>query len=143
MDRHVRATAHALAAVHRPWAVEVRCLDLAEEVGELARAVLVTEGHKSTAAPAEEVAEALCGVLVDVFALADHYHVELDELYPCMLARFVDGHRGGLGGAGYDPEVPAMTRRLGGRKDRDDPFGCRAAPGVRLRVLWPRRPGNH
>ena len=75
VDRHVRASACTLAAVHRPWPVEVRCLDLAEEVGELARAVLVAEGHKSTAAPAEEVAEALCGVLVDVFALADHYHV--------------------------------------------------------------------
>ncbi len=105
MDRHVRATACALAVVHRPWPVEVRCLDLAEEVGELARAVLVAEGHKGTAAPAEEVAEALCGVLVDVFALADHYHVELDELYLRMLACLVDGHRGGLGGAGYDPEA--------------------------------------
>ena len=60
---------------------------------------------KGTAAPAEEVAEALCGVLVDVFALADHYHVELDELYPRMLTRLVDGHREGLGGAGYDPEA--------------------------------------
>jgi len=82
VDRHVRATAYVLAALHRPWAVEVRCLDLAEEVGE-----------------------ALCGVLVDVFALADHYHVDLDELYPRMLTRLVDGHRGGLGGTGYDPEA--------------------------------------
>ncbi len=82
MDRHVLATACALAAVHRPWAVEVRCLDLAEEVGELARAVLV-----------------------DVFALADHYHVELDELYPHLLARLVAGHPGGAGGAGNDPEA--------------------------------------
>ncbi len=103
MDRHVRATACALAAVHRPWPVEVRCLDLAEEVGELARAVLVTEGRKGSAAPAEEVAEALCGVLVDVFALADHYHVDLDELYPHLLTRLVDGHRGGLEGAGNGP----------------------------------------
>jgi len=107
VDRHVRATAYALAAVHRPWAVEVRCLDLAEEVGELARAVLVTEGHKSTAAPAEEVAEALCGVLIDVFALADHYHVELDELYPRMLARLIDGHRGGT------PAVPGDDQEAG------------------------------
>jgi len=57
-----------------------RCLDLAEEVGELARAVLV-----------------------DVFALADHYHVELDELYPHLLARPVAGHPGRAGGAGNDP----------------------------------------
>ncbi len=105
MDRHVRATACALAALQRPWPVEVRGLDLAEEVGELARAVLVAEGHKGTAAPAEEVAEALCGVLVDVFALADHYHVELDELYPHLFARLVAGHPGGAGGAGNDPEA--------------------------------------
>ncbi len=108
MDRHVRATACALAAVHRPWPVEVRCLDLAEEVGELARAVLVAEGHKGTTAPVEKVAEALCGVLVDVFALADHYHVELDELYPHLLARLISSHGGKLA-------VPATTRRLGGK----------------------------
>lgn len=63
----VRAgTARAIAAVYRPWVAEVRCLDLAEEVGELARAVLV-----------------------DVFALAEHYRVGLDELYPKLLARMV------------------------------------------------------
>jgi NTP pyrophosphatase (non-canonical NTP hydrolase) len=103
VDRHVRATACALAAVHRPWPVEVRCLDLVEEVGELARAVLVTEGRKGSAAPAEEVDEALCGVLVDVFALADHYHVDLDELYPRLLARLVSDHPGGAGGVGNGP----------------------------------------
>jgi len=44
-------------------------------------------------------------VLVDVFALADHYHVELDELYPHLLARLVAGHPGEAGGAGNDPEA--------------------------------------
>lgn len=43
------------------WPVEVRCLDLAEEIGELARAVLITEGHKPVARDEEHVAEALCG----------------------------------------------------------------------------------
>lgn len=86
MDRHVRATACALAALHRPWPVEVRCLDLAEEVGELARAVLVAEGHKGTPQHRPRMSPKRCaGVLVDVFALADHYHVELDELYPHLV----------------------------------------------------------
>ena len=67
--------------------------------------MLVAEGHKGTAAPAEEVAEALCGGLVDVFALADHYHVELDELYPHLLARLVSDHPGGAGGAGNGPRA--------------------------------------
>lgn len=82
VDRHVRVTVCALAVVHRPWPVEVRCLDLAEEVGEFARAVLV-----------------------DVFALADHYDVKLDELYVHLLARLVSGHPGEAGGAGNGPEA--------------------------------------
>jgi len=49
------------------------------------------------------MSEALCGVLVDVFALADHYHVDLDELYPRLLARLVSDHPGGAGGAGNGP----------------------------------------
>ena len=75
----------AAAAAAADWEgpVEVRFFDMVEEVGELAQAVLV-----------------------DVFALADHYHVELDELYPRMLARLVAGHPGGAaGGAGNDPEA--------------------------------------
>jgi len=44
-------------------------------------------------------------VLVDVFALADHYHVNLDELYPHLSARLVSGHPGGAGGAGNGPGV--------------------------------------
>lgn len=70
----------------------MRCLDLAEEVGELARAVLVAERHKGTAGQgrmSEDIGEALCGVLLDVFALAEHYQVGLDELYPTLLARMV------------------------------------------------------
>lgn len=91
MDQHVRATADTLAGVYRPWPPEVRCLDLAEEVGELARAVLAAEGRK--AAPGvhrEDVGDALCGVLLDVFALADHYRIDLDELYPAMLAQLAN-----------------------------------------------------
>ncbi len=135
MDRHVRATACGLAAVHRPWPVEVRCFDLAEEVGELARAVLVAGGHTGTAAPDEEVAEALC----DVFALVDQYHVELDE-------RFIFTGWGAWSQTTQgESAVPAMAQGPAGRKDRGDPPGQRAAPGVRLRELPPpqRRHGNH
>lgn len=99
MDQHVRATADALAAAYPAWPPEVRCLDLAEEVGELARAVLTAEGHKATpAARREDVGDALCGVLLDVFALADHYRIDLDHLYPTMLARLAStttGHSRG------------------------------------------------
>lgn len=68
------------------WSAEVRCLDLTEEVGELARAVLVAEGRKSTDL-VEPVAQALCGVLCDVFALAEQYQVDLDVQYGDQLAQ--------------------------------------------------------
>ncbi len=68
------------------WSAEVRCLDLTEEVGELARAVLVAEGRKSTDLE-EPVAQALCGVLFDVFALAEQYQVDLDVQYGAQLAQ--------------------------------------------------------
>jgi len=67
------------------WSAEVRCLDLTEEVGELARAVLVAEGRKCTDLE-EPVAQALCGVLFDVFALAQQYQVDLDVQYGDQLA---------------------------------------------------------
>ena len=68
------------------WSAEVRCLDLTEEVGELARAVLVAEGRISTDLE-EPVAQALCGVLFDVFALAEQYQVDLDVQYGDQLAQ--------------------------------------------------------
>jgi len=61
--------------------------------------------HKGSTALVEEVAEALCGVLVDVFALADYYHVELDELYLHLLARLVSSRRGEARGPGNDAEA--------------------------------------
>jgi hypothetical protein len=90
VDRHVRAAACALAAVYRPgrWTCATSTWP---RKGELARTVLV--------------AEALRGALVDAFALADRHPAELDELYPHLVTRLVDGHRGGLGGAGDDQEA--------------------------------------
>ena len=80
------------AAVHAlfpTWSAEVRCLDLAEEAGELARAVLVAEGHKS-ADPEEPIAQALCGVLFDLLALAQHYQLDLDTHYAEQLEQLAN-----------------------------------------------------
>ncbi|MHB1534988.1 MAG: MazG-like family protein [Acidimicrobiales bacterium] len=79
-----------------PWPVEVRCLDLAEEVGELARALLVAENHKPAVGDEQPVAEALCGVMFDVFALAAQYHLDLDAHYGAQLAEL--GRRAPLRG---------------------------------------------
>jgi len=67
---HWTARTASVLTAFPSWSAEVRCLDLTEEVGELARAVLVAEGRKSTDLE-EPVAHALCGVLFDVFALAE------------------------------------------------------------------------
>ncbi len=59
------------------WSAGLRCLDLTEELGELARVILIAEGRKSATEREEPIAQALCGVLFDVFALAQHYGVDL------------------------------------------------------------------
>lgn len=85
LSRWTARTASVLTAFPS-WSAEVRCLDLTEEVGELARAVLVAEGRKATDLE-EPVAQALCGVLFDVFALAEQYQVDLDVQYGDQLAQ--------------------------------------------------------
>lgn len=82
----------AVLAEFPSWSAEVRCLDLAEEVGELVRAVLVAEGFKP-ADIEEPIAQALCGVLFDVFALAEQYQVDLDVHYGEQLAALADRRR--------------------------------------------------
>lgn len=64
-------------------------VDLAEEVGELARAVLIREGRKKPK-PGEraDVEDAICDVLFNLLLLADRYGVDLDKAYPAMLQRF-------------------------------------------------------
>ncbi|WP_460820252.1 hypothetical protein [Nocardioides korecus] len=80
MNQWVARTETVLAAFPA-WSAGVRCLDLTEELGELARAILIAEGRKSATESEEPVAQALCGVLFDVFALAQHYGVDLDTEY--------------------------------------------------------------
>lgn len=79
MNHWIAHTATVLSAFPS-WSPTVRCVDLTEEVGELARAILGTEGHKHTG-DEEPIALALCGVLFDIFALAEHYGVDLDTEY--------------------------------------------------------------
>lgn len=86
------------------WSAEVRCLDLAEEVGELARAILVAEGRKPTDLE-EPISQALCGVLFDVFALAEQYQVDLDIQYGEQLTQLAErwASRGPSAAAGESP----------------------------------------
>lgn len=81
-------TGEILAAAFRAWDATTRSLDLLEEAGELARAILVHEGHKG--GPSENVDEALCGVLVDVFALANYYGIPLATEYAQRLTALAE-----------------------------------------------------
>ncbi len=86
MNQWVSRTATVLATFPT-WSAGVRCLDLTEELGELARAILIAEGRKSATEREEPIAQALCGVLFDVFALAQHYGVDLDAEYGEQVAQ--------------------------------------------------------
>lgn len=71
------------------WDKRERFIDLVEEVGELANAILVKEGKKpkSVLFKNNSVADAICDLLFDLLILADLYGVDLDKEYPEMLKR--------------------------------------------------------
>lgn len=69
-----------------------RLLDLVEEVGELAQAVLIVEKRKTMKDPAkqravEDVADAICDSLFDLIMLAEEYGLDLGKEYGEMLDR--------------------------------------------------------
>lgn len=71
------------------WGKKERFMDLVEEVGELANAILVEEKDKPkrTLFKNNSVADACCDLLFDLLILADIYGVDLDKEYPKMLRR--------------------------------------------------------
>lgn len=69
-----------------------RMLDLVEEVGELANAMLMVDGNKQSGNPdrqrtKEDIADALADIFFDIIILAKHYEVDLGNEYKTMLAR--------------------------------------------------------
>jgi len=69
-----------------------RMLDLVEEVGELANAMLMVDGNKTSGDPAkqrtkEDISDAIADILYDLIILSDHYDVDLDVEYTEMLTR--------------------------------------------------------
>jgi NTP pyrophosphatase (non-canonical NTP hydrolase) len=72
------------------WGGKTRLIDLVEEVGELANAILVKESDKpkSRAFQGEEgLADSLCDILYDILILASYYHIDLEEEYVAMLEK--------------------------------------------------------
>jgi NTP pyrophosphatase (non-canonical NTP hydrolase) len=69
-----------------------RVLDLVEEVGELAQALLIVEGVKQTQDPKKQktvvdIKDALCDILFALVHLAKSYDTDLFEEYMLMLDR--------------------------------------------------------
>jgi len=69
-----------------------RMLDLMEEVGELASAMLYVDGGKTSGNPdriktRKDIADGLADVLYSLILLADHYKIDLPKEYSEMLQR--------------------------------------------------------
>lgn len=102
LDEMAEWTAEMVGGAFGRWPVEVRCLDLVEEVGELARAVLVDQGHK--APPGEDLTVAVCGVLMDLLIVAHDSGVRIGAAYPDLVEKLVR----------QDPEPAARACRGSG-----------------------------
>jgi NTP pyrophosphatase (non-canonical NTP hydrolase) len=72
------------------WDRKTTFIDLIEEVGELANAVLIAEKAKPKrrAWQGEEgLADSLCDILDALFILANKYEIDLEKEYTAMLKR--------------------------------------------------------
>lgn len=61
------------------WDIETRIVNLAEEVGELAHDVLVIEKKKNDQLIGPSIGIGLANLLYEIFLIADHYKVDLDD----------------------------------------------------------------
>lgn len=79
------------------WDKKERFIDLVEEVGELANALLIEEKKKPQRVlhPGNSIADALCDLLFDLLLLADLYEVDLEKEYPAMLKRLKERIKSG------------------------------------------------
>ena len=63
------------------WTPEVMLADLAEEVGELANAILVKEGFKNKKRAKADLVDSICDALFDIYMIAEHYGVDVEKEY--------------------------------------------------------------
>ncbi len=74
-----------LAISGKDWDAKTRFIDLVEEVGELANALLLEHGDKAEKRRRSELIDSVCDVLFDVLMLADAYGIDLNKEYPKVL----------------------------------------------------------
>jgi NTP pyrophosphatase (non-canonical NTP hydrolase) len=73
----------------KDWNNNIRFVDLVEEIGELANAVLTKQKAKGSKPGWQEegLEDSLCDVLYDIFLLAEQNNVDLENEYLQMLAK--------------------------------------------------------
>ncbi len=74
-----------MQARNMEWKPEVMLTDMAEEVGELANAILVERGFKSKNRKRADIMDSLCDVLFDIFMLAEYYGIDMQTEYGKVL----------------------------------------------------------
>ncbi len=69
----------------KPWTPEVIMLDLMEEVGELANAILVKEDYKSVKREISGLKDSMADILYALIRLANFYKIDIKDEYMKML----------------------------------------------------------
>lgn len=70
------------------WEAEHFMIDLVEEIGELANALLVERGHKFSSRQKTELDDAFFDVLFDLILLAESLDVDLDTAFKNGISEF-------------------------------------------------------
>ncbi len=79
----------------KKWDSKTRFIDLVEEVGELANALILEHGDKPEKVRRAELADSVCDILFDLLMLADAYGIDLNKEYPKVLDHIRKRNRAG------------------------------------------------
>lgn len=77
------------------WDGKLRFIDLVEEVGELANAIMAEHGHKNPKRRKSEVADSICDILFSLLLFAHAYGIDLEKEYAGVLERIRERNRKG------------------------------------------------
>ncbi len=97
------------ARERRPWTIEAATIELAKQVGDLARHIMVAERYylpdrdvdPNYATTKDEIADELADLLLAIIRIADHYEINLEQAHvrtrekELAYLRRVDAEHGG------------------------------------------------
>ncbi len=94
LNEAVRETKKVCSSIPTPkgkgWDAKTRFIDLVEEVGELANAIMLEHGDKAEKRRKAELIDSVCDTLFDLLMLADAYGIDLDKEYPKVLEQITN-----------------------------------------------------